>query len=81
MILRVKFSVPKICCRRWIQATHTCHSEVSTRFLGRPAFQLPMFAKCDALLQRDLSDTFVLGIHACYFCHKDIQLMQTSESR
>ena len=33
-------------------------------FLGRPAFQLPMFAKCDALPKGDLLDMFVYGIHA-----------------
>ena len=51
-------------CPPLIQATHThaCHSEVSIRFLGRLAFQLPMFRKCDLLPKRDLSDMFVLGI-------------------
>ena len=36
MILRRKFYVPKICCPRSIQATHThaCHSEVSIRLIG-----------------------------------------------
>ena len=34
MILRRKFSVPKICCPRSIQATHAFHSEVSIRFFG-----------------------------------------------
>ena len=55
-------------CPRSIQATHThaCHSEVSIRFLGRPAFQLPMFRKCDLLPKRDLSDMFVLGMHSRY---------------
>ena len=33
-------------------------------FLARPAFQLPMFAKCDALPKGDLLDMFVYGIHA-----------------
>ena len=33
---------------------------------GRPAFQLPMFAKCDALPKGDVLDMFVQGIHA--FC-------------
>ena len=31
-----------------------------------PAFQLPMFAKCDALPKGDVLDMFVEGIHA--FC-------------
>ena len=62
----VNFLYPKLCPRS-IQATHACHSEVSIKFLGRPAFQLHMFAKCDALPQKDLSDMFVLGIHARYF--------------
>ena len=34
MILRVKFSVLKICCPPSIQATHACHSEVSIKFFG-----------------------------------------------
>ena len=29
-----------------------------------PAFQLPIFAKCDALPKRDLFDMFVSGIHS-----------------
>ena len=66
MIFRRKISVPKICCPSSIQASHASHSEVSIRFLGRPAFQLPMFAKCDALPKGDLFDMFVYGIHA--FC-------------
>ena len=112
MILRRKFSVPKICCPSSIQATHACHSEVLTRFFGfwspkpfmvwhlaicrphvsmqqeppkqrtiveieflvshsgletgLPAFQLPMFSKCDALRKGDLWDMFVKGIHS--FC-------------
>ena len=58
MIFRRKLSVPKICPSS-IQANHACHNEVSIRFLGRPAFQLPMFAKCDALPKGDLFDIFV----------------------
>ena len=64
MIFRCKISVPKICRPSSIQATHACHNEVSIRFLGRPAFQLPMFAKGDALPKGDLFDMFVSGIHA-----------------
>ena len=49
MTFHCNFSVSRICCPRSIQATHThaFHSEVSTRFLGQPAFQLHMFAQCD----------------------------------
>ena len=32
--------------------------------VGLPAFQLPIFAKCNALLKGDLLDTFVFGMHA-----------------
>ena len=34
MILHRKYSGPKICCPPSIQATHACHSEVSTRFFA-----------------------------------------------
>ena len=34
--------------------------------VGLPAFQLPMFAKCDALPKRDLFHMFVQGIHSHY---------------
>ena len=56
MFFRRKFSVPKICCPSSIQATHShaCHNKVAIRFFGGPAFQLPMFANCDALPKRDL---------------------------
>ena len=95
MICRRKFSVPKVCSARSIQATHACHSEVLIRSFGlrslRPFavasckglfpcnksheamkncpdgqvrselclhhFQLPIFAKCEALPKRDLFDT------------------------
>ena len=53
--------------------------------VGLPAFQLPMFSKCDSLRKRDFFDTFVQGIHSrqipgILFC-KDIQLMKRSKSR
>ena len=44
MIFRREFSVPKVCCPSSNQATHACHNKVSVGFLGRQAFQLPMFA-------------------------------------
>ena len=31
-----------------------------------PAFQLPMFSKCDALPKGDLLDMFVSGVHSCH---------------
>ena len=43
-------------CRFWPQWLET----------GLPAFQLPMFSKCDALRKGDLWDMFVKGIHS--FC-------------
>ena len=53
---------PMNSCRDW--AFSLCGLEV-----GLPAFQLPMFAKCNALPKRDLFDMFVSGIHAFWsFC-------------
>ena len=50
-----------------------------------PAFQLPMFSKCDSLRKRDFFDTFVQGIHSrqipAILSSKDIQLMKRSESQ
>ena len=36
------------------------------RWVGLPAFQLPMFSKCGALLKGDLLDMFVSGVHSCH---------------
>ena len=33
--------------------------------VGLPAFQLPMFPKCDVLPKGDLLDMFVSGVHSC----------------
>ena len=67
MIFHRKFSVPQIMSS--LDPSNSCLSQWSfdySRFLGRPAFQLHMFAKCDALPQRELSDMFVLGMHSRY---------------
>ena len=46
-------------CRDWIFSS-------SGLEVGLPAFQLPMFAKCDPLPQGDLCDIFVSGVHSCH---------------
>ena len=71
--------VSKICCNTVIvlsvvvwdccKPTNNCRDWAFSNSgleVGLPAFQLPMFAKCDALPKGDLLDMFVYGIHA--FC-------------
>ena len=41
------------------------YSSLNPKF-ARPAFQLPMFAKCHALPKKDLVDMFVSGIHSSH---------------
>ena len=52
------------CCK----PTNTCGDWAfsnSGLAVGLPAFQLPMFAKCDALPKGDILDMFVQDIHSC----------------
>ena len=52
------------CCK----PTNTCQDWAFSNSgleMGLPAFQLPMFAKCDALPKRDLLDMFVSDIPSC----------------
>ena len=79
MIFRRKLFVPKICCPPSIQATRACRSEVSARFLGRPAFQLSMFTKMHCRKKICWTCLFRESIPALLF-FKDIQLMKRSES-
>ena len=50
---------PTNACRDWAFSN-------SGLEVGLPAFQLPMFAKCDALPKGDLLDMFVSGVHSCH---------------
>ena len=53
------------CCK----PTNTCRDWAFSNSgleVGLPAFQLPMFAKCDALPKGDLLDMFVSGVHSCH---------------
>ena len=50
---------PMSSCRDWAFSN-------SGLEVGLPAFQLPMFAKCDTLPKGDLFDMFVQGIHAIF---------------
>ena len=59
----LKFTYPFTdCAPMWQQAFSLRGLEV-----GLPAFQLPMFAKCDALPKGDLLDMFFYGIHCRLF--------------
>ena len=50
---------PTNACRDWAFSN-------SGLEVGLPAFQLPMFSKCDALPKGDLLDMFVSGVHSCH---------------
>ena len=53
------------CCK----PTNTCRDWAFSNSgleVGLPAFQLPMFAKCDALPKGDLLEMFVSGVHSCH---------------
>ena len=57
------------CAMRLLQKVNNCRDwdfSNSEMDVWLPAFQLPMFPKCDALPKGDLLDMFVEGIHA--FC-------------
>ena len=68
----VKFRLDFVVCD--LQGHLLCHiARVGPMFpcskrleTGLPAFQLPMFAKCEALPKGDLFDMFVEGIHSRY---------------
>ena len=61
--------VLSVVLRECCEPTNTCQDWAFSNSgldMGLPAFQLPMFAKCDALPKGDLFHMFVWGIHSCH---------------